>query len=86
VPGGDERQPRLPTGSFPIDETAWSGDHRVIKEGIGAYPTDNVFIDHDENVWLENPDGTFTNFGQAASFTASGKPKGRRGKDRARRD
>ena len=45
----------------------------------------NVFIDRDSNVWLENPDGTFTSYGPAASYTGAGTPKGRHGKNRNRR-
>ncbi len=76
---------RPPAGSLSIDKTPWSGDHREIKEGVGASATDKVLIDRDDNVWLENPDGTFTNYGPASSYTGSGSPTGRSGKDRSRR-
>ena len=80
-----ETLPRLPTGALPLDESEWSGDHRAIKWGMEADPSDNVFNDPDGNAWLENPDGTFTNCGSAADFTGSGKAQGRRGKDRGSR-
>jgi hypothetical protein len=70
---------------MPIDATPWSGDHHDIKDGIGATGPERVYIDTEGNVWLEHSDGTFANYGPASSFTGSGKPKGRRGKDRARR-
>ena len=85
MPEIGETRGRLPTGSLPISETPWSGDHGAIKSGIGVYGEDNVFIDPDGNVWLENPDGTFTSYGEAATYTGSGSAKGRRGKDRSRR-
>ena len=80
-----ETHARLPAGSLPLNQTPWSGDHDEIKDGIGAEGPDSVFIDLGGNVWLENPDGTFTNFGPASDFTGSGTPKGRRGRDRRRR-
>ena len=57
----------------------------MVKDGIDARPMDTVFIDLEDNVWLENSDGTFTNYGPAGSYTGSGRGKGRRGKDRGRR-
>ena len=80
-----ETRKRRPTGSLPLDATRWSGDHKAIKKGIGAAPADDVFIDREANVWLENSDGTFTNFGHADTYTGSSKAAGRRGKDRRRR-
>ena len=80
-----ETRARLPVGSLPLSQTPWSGDHDEIKDGIGAEGPDDVFIDPEENVWLENPDGTFTNYGPASDFTGSGTPTGRRGRDRRRR-
>lgn len=79
-----EVRARLPTGSLPLKETPWSGNHDEIKDGIGAEAPDHVFIDLDGNAWLENSDGSFTNFGPAADYVATGRPKGRRGKDRKR--
>jgi RHS repeat-associated protein len=76
---------QCPTGSKPINETEWSGDHQGIKEGIGAGPADSTKIDPSGNVWGENPDGTWTNHGPAGNFTGSGKSSGRKGKDRRRR-
>ena len=76
---------RLPTGSLPIDETKWSADHGAIKDCIGVFGNEDVFIDREGHVWLENPDGTFANYGEAATYTGSGSAKGRRGKDRSRR-
>ncbi len=76
---------QCPVGSKPIDQTPWSGDHQGIKEGIGAGPADNTKIDPDDNVWGENPDGSWTNHGPAGNFTGSGKPSGRKGKDRRRK-
>lgn len=81
----EEGAKRPPTGSRPIDQTPWSGDHENIKGGISANPDDNVRISPDGNVWLQNPDGTWTNHGPADSFTGSGKASGRRGKDRDQR-
>jgi hypothetical protein len=82
VANGDEARGRPPTGSLPIDETDWSGDHDTIKRAINVRGTDRVSIDLEGNVWAENPDGTWTNHGAATDYTASGKAKGRRGKDR----
>jgi hypothetical protein len=73
---------RPPAGALPISETPWSGDHGSIKKQVGAGPADNVKIDPDDNVWVQNPDGSWTNYGPASDYTGSGKPNGRRGKDR----
>ena len=81
----DDRESCPPPGSKPIDETDWSGDHQDIKEGIGAGPRDSTKIDPSDNVWGQNPDGTWTNHGPAGDYTGSGKPSGRRGRDRRRR-
>jgi RHS repeat-associated protein len=67
---------RPPTGSRPIDQTPWAGDHRQIKSGVGAGAADSVYIDQNGNVWVENPDGTWENYGHAGTFTGSGKPSG----------
>ena len=75
---------RPPTGSKGIDETPWSGDHQGIKKGVGAGPRDKVNIDPEGNVWVQNPDGSWTNHGDAGSYTGSGKPSGRKGKDRCK--
>ena len=80
---GDTRD-KPPAGSKPIDKTPWSGDHDRIKGGIGAKPADNVSVSPAGDVWGQNPDGTWTNHGPAGTFTGSGKPIGRRGKDRDR--
>lgn len=77
-----DRAKRPPPGSRPIDQTPWSGDHQGIKEGVGAGPSDNVKISPNGDVWVENPDGSWTNAGPASTYTGSGKPSGRRGKDR----
>jgi uncharacterized protein YcfJ len=79
---GENTQNRLPTGSRGINQTPWSGDHGEIKDNIGAGPDDNVFIDPNDHVWGENPDGTYTDHGPAGVFTGSGKPSGKCGKDR----
>jgi len=71
-----------PPGSLPINETPWSGDHGSIKKQVGASPADNVKIDPDGNVWVQNPDGSWTDYGPASDYTGSGKPDGKRGKDR----
>jgi hypothetical protein len=73
---------RPPPGSIPIDKSPWSGDHRDIKSAIGAEFTDDVRISPTGEVWWQNPDGSWTNHGPASSFTGSGHPSGRRGKDR----
>jgi hypothetical protein len=73
---------RPPAGSRPINETPWSGDHQEIKKAVDAGSTDNVKISPTSEVWAQNPDGSWTNHGPADSFTGSGKPSGRRGKDR----
>ncbi len=77
---------RPPAGSRPIKETDWSGDHKEIKGAIDAKATDHVSISPkpEEEVWAQNPDGSWTNHGPASTFTGSGKPNGRRGKDRNR--
>jgi RHS repeat-associated protein len=79
---GEDTRARPPTGSRPIDQTPWSGDHQGIKGEVGAGPADNVVISPDGHVWVENPDGSFTDHGPASDYTNSGKPSGRRGKDR----
>jgi hypothetical protein len=79
---GDAARP--PAGSRPIDQTPWSGDHDEIKDAIGAGNKDNVRISPIGEVWAQNPDGSWTNHGSASSFTGSGRPSGRRGKDRQR--
>jgi hypothetical protein len=62
---GDVTKNRPPAGSKPIDQTDWSGDHRVIKDAIGATPSDDVIISPSGDVWAQNPDGTWTNHGPA---------------------
>lgn len=76
---------RPPTGSRPIDQTDWSGDHQEIKRGIGAGPKDKVYISPGGNVIGQNPDGTYSDHGPAGGYTESGESSGRRGKDRERR-
>ena len=71
-----------PAGSKPIDETPWSGDHQDIKAGVGAGAADNVKVAPNGDVWVENPDGSWENHGPAGDYTGSGKPSGRKGKDR----
>jgi hypothetical protein len=80
----EENAVRPPAGSRPINETPWSGDHTEIKEAAGAGATTNVKISPKGNVWARHPDGSWTNYGPAEQFTGSGKPGGRRGKDRDR--
>jgi RHS repeat-associated protein len=80
-----DTQDNPPTGSKPIDQTPWSGDHGQIKDAIGAGGADNTRIDPAGNVWSQNPDGTWTNYGQASDYTGSGRPTGRTGRDRDRR-
>lgn len=75
---------RPPPGSMPIDETPWSGDHGDIKDGLRLGGEDKVKISPDGDVWVQNPDGTWTNEGSAGNYTGSGKACGRRGKDRKR--
>ncbi|RWX50338.1 RHS repeat-associated core domain-containing protein [Candidatus Electrothrix marina] len=83
--GDDCDQDRLPPGSKPIDKTPWSGDHGEIKDGIGNGPADDTWISPDDHVWSQNPDGTYQDHGPAGDYTGSGKPSGRRGKDRRKR-
>jgi len=73
---------RPPPGSLPIEDTPWSGDHGEIEDAIRAKPKDDVRISPSGDVWAQNPDGSRTNHGSAGSFTGSGRPSGRRGKDR----
>jgi hypothetical protein len=80
----DDTADNPPTGSRPIDQTPWSGDHQEIKQGTGAGPADNVRIDPDGNVWVENNSGSWTNYGPASDYTNSSKPSGQRGKDRGK--
>ncbi len=81
---GSDSSSRPPPGSLPISSTPWSGDHQAIKGEVGAGPSDNVKIDPDNNVWVQNPDGSWTNYGPAGDYTGSGQPSGRTGKDRQR--
>ena len=80
---GDGNKP--PPNSKPIDETDWSGDHQDIKKGVGAGPRDKVVISPNGDVWAQNPNGSWTNHGEAGTFTGSGGSSGRKGKDRDRR-
>ena len=80
-----ETHDKPPPGSKPISDTPWSGDHDPIKKGIGADPDDDVRISPDQEAWVKNPDGTWTNRGPVDVHTGSGKPAGRTGKDRNRR-
>ena len=80
----NETADRPPAGSRGIDQTPWSGDHKQIKNAVGAQAPDSVRISPDGDVWAENPDGTWTNHGPAGNFTGSGNASGRRGKDRER--
>jgi hypothetical protein len=78
----DENAVRPPAGSKPINETPWSGDHTKIKQAAGAGAKDDVRISPKGEVWAQHPDGSWTNYGDVRDFTGSGRPKGRRGKDR----
>ncbi len=82
--GGDDAEgvQRPPPGSKPIDQTPGSGDHAAITGDVGAKPDDDTRISPSGDVWSQNPDGTWTNYGPASGFTGSGRPSGRRGKDR----
>jgi hypothetical protein len=80
----EEHAVRPPAGSRPINETPWSGDHTEIKDAVDAKPNSDVRISPSGKVWAQHPDGSWTNHGPAENFTGSGKPKGRRGKDRDR--
>jgi hypothetical protein len=75
---------RPPTGSKPIDETEWSGDHQTIEEYLGLTPIDRVYIDPRGNVWAENPNGSWSNHGLAADYAASGRARARGARDRER--
>lgn len=75
---------RPPPGSVPISGSPWSGDHGGIKGALGLGGRDSVFIDPEGNVWIQHPDGTWSNEGPASDYTGSGKASGRRGKDRDR--
>jgi RHS repeat-associated protein len=78
-------QAKPPTGSLPIDKTPWAGNHKEIKEAIGAGPADDVRISPDGHVWAENPDGTWTDHGPAETYINANSPAGRRGRDRDQR-
>ncbi len=80
----DQSRSKPPIGSRPIDKTQWAGDHRAIKEGIGAAPADDVQIAPDGEVWSQSPDGSWTDHGPAGDYTGSGRPSGRTGRDRER--
>jgi RHS repeat-associated protein len=82
--GSDDRAARPPPGSKPIDQTDWSGDHGAIKDGVGARGDDSVKISPNGEVWVQNPDGSWTNGGPAGNYTGSGEPSGRQGKDRCK--
>jgi RHS repeat-associated protein len=71
-----------PPGSVPISDSPWSGDHGEIKDALGIGGRGSVYIDPDDNVWVQHPDGSWSNEGEAGNYTGSGKPSGRRGKDR----
>ena len=71
-----------PAGSKPISETPWSGDHGEIKAAVGAGAKDNVKISPDGKVWVQNPDGSWTDHGDVENLTGSGTASGEKGKDR----
>jgi hypothetical protein len=75
---------RPPAGSRGIDKTPWSGDHTEIKEAVGAKAADDVRISPTGDVWAQKPDESWENHGPADTFTGSGRPSGRQGKDRDR--
>ena len=77
-----EGAPRPPAGSKPINQTPWSGNHQEIKDAIGAGNRDDTRISPQGEVWSQHPDGSWTNYGPARSFTGSGRPAGQRGKNR----
>jgi RHS repeat-associated protein len=77
---------RPPPGSVPISDSPWSGDHGGIKGALGLGGRDSVFIDPEGNVWVQHPDGSWSNEGPASDYTGSGKASGRRGKDRDRKN
>jgi hypothetical protein len=79
-----ETRAKPPPGSKPISETPWSGDHGEIKGALELGGEGKVNIAPDGDMWVQNPDGTWTNEGPATDYTGSGKPSGRRGKDRDR--
>jgi hypothetical protein len=81
----NENVVRPPAGSRSIDKTPWSGDHTEIKNAVGAKANSDVRISPTGEVWAQHPDGSWTNHGPASVFTGSGKPGGRRGKDRDQR-
>lgn len=75
---------RPPPGSKGINETPWSGNHGEIKQGVGAPPDGKVRISPDGNVWVEGVDGKWSEHGPASDYVGSGKPNGRKGRDRRR--
>jgi uncharacterized protein RhaS with RHS repeats len=77
---------RPPPGSVPISGSPWSGDHGGIKGALGLGGRDSVFIDPEGNVWVQRPDGSWSNEGPASDYTVSGKASGRRGKDRDKKN
>ena len=76
---------RPPAGSKTIDKTPWSGDHQAIKDDLGVPNDGIVVISPDGDVWAQDPDGSWNNEGAAEDYTESGRPSGRRGKDRGKR-
>lgn len=72
----------LPPGSKPINQTPWSGNHGEIKEDILVPADGKVMSAPNDDVWSENPAGSWTNHGPAGIFVGSGRPRGRNGKDR----
>ena len=77
-----ENSNKPPNDSVPINETPWSGDHAEIKGQSDASPTDNVRISSDGEVWVERPNGSWENTGNAHDMIGGNKASGRRGKDR----
>ena len=77
-----ENSNKPPNDSIPINETPWSGDHTGIKEQSDASPDDNVRISSDGEVWVERPNGSWENTGNAHDMIGGNKASGRRGKDR----
>ena len=79
---GDEGQSKPPPDTVPIDGTKWSGDHQSIKDQSLAGAADNTRVGPTGEVWVQRPDGSWVNTGNAHDMVGGSEASGRKGRDR----
>ena len=80
--GGNDGQSKPPSDTLPIDGTKWSGDHANIKGQSQAGAATNVRVGPTGEVWVQQPDGSWVNTGNANDMIGGNEASGRKGKDR----